>query len=390
MKSRIASIDIFRALTMFLMIFVNDLWTLHDIPSWLEHTEAHEDGMGLADVVFPAFLFIVGLSVPFAIKARLNKGDSKGRILIHILIRSAALIVMGFYMVNQDSLTSGWSMGLRNLWQIFMIIGFFLIWNNYEGSRFRTLTITILQISGIIILITLAIVYKGGPLEDPHWMRPQWWGILGLIGWAYLVCSIIYLFSVNNSWIIPVAMLTFYLLNVLEFLPAAKSLPRPMILVGAANHALVMSGIFASTLYLMVRDSGNRYLFPMVLLIPAIILVIFGFAVRPQWGISKILASPSWTAICAGISFATFALVHLITDSAGYTRWANIFLPAGRSTLTCYLLPGLVYPFLWPAQQLLPDPLLTGIPGLIKSILFALLIIFLTGLLEKIHIKLKI
>jgi predicted acyltransferase len=77
MKSRIASIDIFRALTMLLMILVNDLWTLHDIPEWLEHTKAEEDGMGLADVVFPAFLFIVGLSIPFAIKARINKGDSR-------------------------------------------------------------------------------------------------------------------------------------------------------------------------------------------------------------------------------------------------------------------------------------------------------------------------
>ena len=56
---RLASIDVFRALTMLLMIFVNDLGTLTNIPLWLEHTKAAEDGMGLADTVFPAFLFIV-------------------------------------------------------------------------------------------------------------------------------------------------------------------------------------------------------------------------------------------------------------------------------------------------------------------------------------------
>ena len=55
---RIHSIDVFRAITMFLMIFVNDLWSLKDIPAWLEHTEAAEDGMGFADTIFPAFLFI--------------------------------------------------------------------------------------------------------------------------------------------------------------------------------------------------------------------------------------------------------------------------------------------------------------------------------------------
>ncbi|MGV3599658.1 MAG: heparan-alpha-glucosaminide N-acetyltransferase domain-containing protein [Dyadobacter fermentans] len=60
---RLDSIDVFRAVTMFLMIFVNDFWTLEGVPEWLEHSKAEEDAMGLSDVVFPAFLFIVGLSI---------------------------------------------------------------------------------------------------------------------------------------------------------------------------------------------------------------------------------------------------------------------------------------------------------------------------------------
>jgi predicted acyltransferase len=39
MDKRIASIDILRALTMVLMIFVNDLWSLKNIPEWLEHVK---------------------------------------------------------------------------------------------------------------------------------------------------------------------------------------------------------------------------------------------------------------------------------------------------------------------------------------------------------------
>ena len=69
-KLHIASIDILRALNMVLMIFVNDLWSLKDIPAWLGHVERGVDGMGLADAVFPAFLFIVGLSLPYAINNR--------------------------------------------------------------------------------------------------------------------------------------------------------------------------------------------------------------------------------------------------------------------------------------------------------------------------------
>ena len=66
-ERRISTIDILRALTMVLMIFVNDLWSLTNIPGWLGHVDAGVDGIGLADVVFPAFLFIVGLSIPQAI-----------------------------------------------------------------------------------------------------------------------------------------------------------------------------------------------------------------------------------------------------------------------------------------------------------------------------------
>lgn len=55
------AIDMLRALTMFTMIFVNDFWKVHDVPHWLEHAVYGEDFMGLADIVFPCFLFAVGI-----------------------------------------------------------------------------------------------------------------------------------------------------------------------------------------------------------------------------------------------------------------------------------------------------------------------------------------
>jgi len=82
---------------MFLMIFVNDLWTLSGIPEWLEHTATNTDGMGLADIVFPAFLVVMGMSLPFAIQNRMDKGESKIKISWHIILRSFALIVMGVF-----------------------------------------------------------------------------------------------------------------------------------------------------------------------------------------------------------------------------------------------------------------------------------------------------
>lgn len=95
---RLASIDVFRAIIMFLMVFVNDLWTLESVPVWLEHAPAKADSMGFSDVIFPAFLFIVGLSIPLSQRSRLAHGQSRALIFKHIVIRSAALIVMGCFM----------------------------------------------------------------------------------------------------------------------------------------------------------------------------------------------------------------------------------------------------------------------------------------------------
>ena len=68
------SIDILRGLTMLLMVFVNDLWSVSGVPHFLEHFEAFEDGMGVADIVFPMFLFAMGMSIPYALENRFSKG----------------------------------------------------------------------------------------------------------------------------------------------------------------------------------------------------------------------------------------------------------------------------------------------------------------------------
>ncbi|MEE9463908.1 MAG: hypothetical protein V3V53_18880, partial [Bacteroidales bacterium] len=111
---------------------------------------------------------------------------------------------------------------------------------------------------------------------------------------------------------------------------------------------------------------------------------------RPIWGISKIQTTPSWAAICAGISTACFIILHIVSDRMKITRWADIIAPAGNSTLTCYLIPYYAYAIFALVSLQLPAMLLTGVAGLIKSLVFSLLIILVTGWLGKIKISLKI
>lgn len=391
-SNRIASIDIFRALTMVVMIFVNDLWSLKEIPEWLGHMPAKYDGMGLADVVFPVFLFIVGLSVPHAIKARMKKGEPNRQIAGHVLLRALALLVMGVFIVNFENINARLMPISRQIWEILMIIGFFLIWNIYPKNRFfEKFRPYWFQIAGIFLLIVLAIIYKGGTVENPAWMKRHWWGILGLIGWAYLVSATIYIISNGKLIWILVGWLFLMLLNLNEAKPFFEGAPKFRIIVGASYHALVMSGVLATVIYERLKKiNRNHYTIAGVLLASGVILTIYGFAIRPYGGISKIYATPSWTAICAGISFAVFGILYIIADKYKYTRWASFIAPAGRSTLTCYLVPYVVYPIMVIVGFKLPAYLTTGSVGLLKSILFALLIVGITALLEKIHVRLKI
>lgn len=386
--TRLKSIDILRALTMLLMIFVNDLWSLSGIPQWLEHKPGDVDGMGLADVVFPAFLFIVGLSVPFAIKARLKKGESKLQVLRHIGERSLALLIMGVFMVNLESIDAASMPISKALWQILMTLAFFLIWNVYRGNVFGKISPLVMKAAGWAILLLLAVFYKAPDLGQGTWMHFHWWGILGLIGWAYLLCATIYLFLGNRPGWLFFALTILYLLNINEF-----TTPLPFtikLIVSASSYALVIGGVLTTAVLIQLQEKNKiKYLIPLLFAF-ATILFLFGFLTRPVWGISKIMGTPSWAAICSGITALSFALLYFLCDKLGIYRWADIIKAAGTSTLTCYLIPYFVYAFWTISGITVADFINTGVLGLLKSLLFAILIIQITSLLGRWNIKLKI
>ncbi|MCG8310160.1 MAG: DUF5009 domain-containing protein [Cytophagales bacterium] len=390
-NQRIVSIDIFRALTMFMMIFVNDFWTLYDIPEWLGHAKADEDRMGLSDWVFPGFLFIVGLSIPFAIQARRNKGASGLQIFRHIVKRSFALVAMGFFMVNLENINVEMLPVSKFVWQLLMAFSIVLIWNIYPDKKaFKRIPERGLQLAGILILVFLGIIYKGGTPEDPEWLRPHWWGILGIIGWAYFLCATIFL--ILGKKIVPfiLVVLVFQLMNAMEFGAVAGARLPFILVVSASNHATVASGILVTLLYMKYGKRNQIGSFVGLLAGFGAISVLYALITRPEWGISKIRATPSWTSICIGISTASFMVLYGVSDLLNKTSWANFIKPAGRSTLTCYLVPYFYYPVIALAGVSLPDELKTGAIGIVKSLAFAYLMIYITGVMERLNIRLKV
>src|SRR5690606_36658423 len=148
---RQGSVDVFRALTMYFMIFVNDLWTLEAVPRGLGHTLAEEDGMGFSDMIFPLFLFIVGLSIPFAQSARKQEGDSPPKMVRHIIYRSFALLVLGFFYVNYGSMSPGTMFMDGILGLILVTLGFIMVWMRYDRFPSMRLPMALaLQFAGIL------------------------------------------------------------------------------------------------------------------------------------------------------------------------------------------------------------------------------------------------
>lgn len=391
---RLASIDVFRALTMLLMIFVNDLGTLKGIPLWLEHTKANEDGMGLADTVFPAFLFIVGLSIPFAIGNRWAKGASQSNILGHILIRSFALLAMGFFHVNLENYNHTVALLPRTVWEILLTISFFFIWLDYPSTLSARKKI-ILQSVGAGLLVFLAVVYKGEKDGQTVWLHPQWWGILGLIGWSYLLAALVFQFSKGRLSILIGGFLFFTLFNIATkagWLHALDPIKHYIWIVGDGSlPALTMAGIIIAVLYSSFVEKGQYNKCYGLFALLGVLMLVGGFAIRPLGGgISKIHATPSWVAICTGISILFFTGLIWLVDRKKKQQWFEVIKPAGTYTLTAYLLPYIFYPMVQIAGLYLPAFLLTGAVGLIKTFVFALLIIVLTGLLAKWRIRLKV
>ena len=377
---RVAAVDVLRALTMFLMLFVNDIPGLSNIPHWLEHARADEDMLGFSDTIFPAFLFCMGMSVSFAIQNRYKKGDNHLQVAMHIFWRTVALVVMGLFSVNSSGVA-----GLSHAWfSILMVVGFFLIWGVYPQASGNKKRIFIgMKVVGVVLLGFL-MLYKGMHGEP---FEQKWWGILGLIGWTYAICAGIYLFTRENLWWNVLVWVIFMGLAVLHHADVVtlSFIPSDMTL-----HAFGMSGLLTSLLMQRYARKEHPEAFISILCILGTMMLIAALLAHPFWIISKIQATPTWLFFCLAAFFPLFGLFYWLTDVKGKAYWFEIIKPAGTATLTCYLIPYLWYSI----QQLLglhyPEILSGGVPGLLKSVVFSLVIVGITGLLVKAKIKLKV
>ncbi len=377
--------------------------------------------MTLPDIVFPGFLFIVGMSIPLALRRERGAPKLLGR----IGIRTLSLLVMGVMMVNMDEYDP-WYRGLWGLCAYLGMIAAFAVIPREPGKR-RT-TFLILRGVGLAALALLSLLYHDesgrhlvlGPLfnpEDTIWLRHSWWGILGLIAWAYLTASLIFLMvGRRREWLIGATLLLallyvtenkglFARVESREWLAWATPILNLLQNIhDAIDHhvsfgeclgslaSITMAGCCLGMLVApdsKITGHGERLRWALLF---GLGMVLAGVLFDPLYGINKIRATPAWCFYNAAIMTFTWVVLYWMMDMRGWRKWSVVIAPAGANPLLAYILHPLVLGIGW----------LTGLKltfykqdslGLTVNILgclaMAFAIVGLTGLIGRVGYRMK-
>ncbi|MCE5230747.1 DUF5009 domain-containing protein [bacterium] len=348
---RIIAVDVLRGLTIIAMVWVNDMADLvpvtPKVPQWMRHMDGSVNGFTFVDLIIPIFMFLLGCSIPLAIGKRLQRGDSAVSIVAHVIIRAAALIVMGLFDVNRGGVgmpgygvMANWPLGL---WKFLAWSFIFVVWLDFpiqsEAGKWARRIASIAALCG---LVWLAFVFRGPnstPLK-PVYFSTSWWGTLGQLGWAYLIAALTWLvfrkFPIGIL-VVFIAMHAVYAGWVLDKIPVTpwiKWFGRSTLTTYTAN---TIAGLYIGIL--LSRNSG-----PMRKILSA--LAMAAAAAAAAFALRNIgaplgvhMPSNSWSLSATAIALAAWAALYWLTDVQGwFTRILDPLRVVGQNSLLIYQL----------------------------------------------------
>lgn len=392
---RVVSIDIFRGLTMAVMIFVNALSEVRGLPWWTYHAHAKDDVMTYVDMVFPFFLFAVGLSLPLSITQRLARKPSLLMLWGHVAVRALALVMLGEILANAEK-ADAVRMGMRGtVWALLGLTCATLYLNVYGKSRRAQACGRVLRVVGFVGLIALLAIFRRAAANGQiAWLDGSYPEILGLIGYSYLAVAILYI--PTRRWVWAPALWFALLVSLCAFSTAGwvqfpGRLPLYVWPFGiGAMGCIIIAGVVTSSIYF--SPSRRRTLQQSIYLAAGFCLLTFsvGWLLTPL-GISKIRATPTWSLYCIGAAVLLFMLLYWICDVKQWQRWAFLIRPAGSNTLLTYLLPDFWYFALSVAGfSWLDSHFNVGAAGVAKTVAFTLLILAAAGGLTRARLRLQL
>jgi predicted acyltransferase len=168
--NRLFSLDVFRGATIAAMIVVNNQ-SSEEAYRPLRH--AAWNGWTPTDLIFPFFLFIVGVSLVFSFQARLHRRDSRRTLILHTLRRSGLLFLIGLALNGMASLQpSTWRIPgmLQRIAIVYCIAAIIAL---YTGTRTRAVLIVVLTFGYWVLMRYVPVPGHGVPNVDIPLLHPD-------------------------------------------------------------------------------------------------------------------------------------------------------------------------------------------------------------------------
>ena len=332
--NRVYSVDFVRGLTMFLMIianlgFINQPWWMghyqHAVRGW--------SGMTYVDMIFPAFMFLVGISIPLAFQKYGEDPASRLKLLGHILIRTASLEIIGVLYEN----VPGPSMGMTEyFWRVFYMVCVLCVWHYISNPSELTKKISWAVRAVGAIGIVWYISYYSGPQNQSF--GPIWWEILGCIGWAYLGASLIYFFVRRDVLLLGLGVLLMIAatrcgqagnFNGIFFLEKAHGYFYLVILS-------TLGTIIGSRL--LIEESARERLIFFAKFLAFIVLIAALYTPDSMGGLSKDRGTIGWLFWSAAGATALLIVAYIIINLYKIDNFAiNFMKSVGSVALTAYI-----------------------------------------------------
>jgi len=311
---RLMSVDALRGFDMFWIIGGGAIFaSLHDAAdhpatAWIKNQLTHVrwEGFRFEDLIMPLFMFIVGVVMPFSFNKRLDAGDGKAKLYLHVVKRTIILFVLG--MVAQGNLLE------------------------YDISKLHLYSNT-LQAIAAGYLISAVIMLN---------LRPVWQiattAALLLLFWALMVLVPVPNFGAGV--LRPDENLAIHVDRVIlrGFIDGTDP-PYTWILSGMTFACTVMLGVMAGHLLRSGKSAGAK-----VLLLAAAGVACLALGVI--WNIWFLIIKHIWTSsfvlYSGGFCYLLLALFYLVIDVWGLKKWSYGFLVIGTNAIAVYMATHLV------------------------------------------------
>jgi predicted acyltransferase len=319
------SLDVFRGATIAGMMLVNNPGTWSTAYKPLLHAEWH--GWTFTDLIFPFFLWIVGVAIPLSTARRLEQGQSRRELLGHALRRAAIIFGLGFFLNSFSYLIDG---------SLFRD-GLAAWWHNYA----TTVRVPgVLQRIGICYFLTVLIFLGAGIRGQLNW-------IVGLLAGYWVLMIVGPMVGCGTGGLAQNGNFCEYIDNLvlngkvigMHVYRVAKTWDPEGIFSTVPAIATCLFGVMTGHLLRAKLTPESRTAW---LCVAGNLLLLAG-AVMDFWlPINKKIWTSSYAVFMAGMAMNCFAVCYWLVDVQGWRKWAKPLAIYGMNAIAVFMLSGLL------------------------------------------------